>query len=145
MLLLLACSVSGAFLPTSFGSRWPAVRRLKSLIDADSAPPPTVEVVAPGLVLVHGAVSIEDQRLLADEAQMLGARPDLGLLGGGDGRSRMYDQVNTLPAIFASQCAKAVRLARGADAHMPTCSATHCLTNEYRTRAGLRWHRGQCP
>lgn len=98
-----------------------------------------VERVAPGLLVVRGALSVSEQKGLASAAQRVGARH--GFAHGGDGRGRIYDRVRALPSSFAKLCARAVRTACAADELLPSCEATHCLINIYRSQSGLRWHR----
>lgn len=99
-----------------------------------------VEVLAPGLVYVRGVLTMSEQQDLAHAAAKLGRRPDLGFIEA-NGRARMYDRVAALPSSFRRLCARAVSSASAADANLPACVPTHCLTNCYRTPHGLRWHR----
>ena len=97
---------------------------------------PSTQCIAPGLVLVRGALSTHEQRAL-----LLHAREQNGFAAGGDGRTRLYERVDALPDCFGQLCAQAVAAARDVDAALPSCEATHCLVNAYDSPSGLRWHR----
>lgn len=106
----------------------------------------SVEVLAPGLVIIRGALTEHEQQELALKAQQLGRRRENGFLSSGKlnaapGRGRLYDQAKRLPPSFSRLCSRCVSAARNSDPAMPGCSATHVLVNYYTSAAGLLWHR----
>ena len=107
----------------------------------------SVECIAPGLVVVRGALSDREQQLLANEAHRLGARhvkgfhTETGKLNAGDGRGRMYERSSLLPASFTRLARRVIGAACDTDEAMPDCSPSHCLINYYASSKGLPWHR----
>ena len=100
-----------------------------------------VEVLAPGLVIIRGAISAEDQQILASSAHRLGKRRDGGFLNAAEGRGRIYDKATRLPGCFRRLCGKAVVAARASDDAMPSMTPSHVLVNKYTSSKGLLWHR----
>ena len=109
--------------------------------------PPKVETLAPGLVVVRGAVATADQQRLSKTAARLGRRKGNGFLdregklNAAAGRGRIYEQVSLLPGQFQRICMSSVAAARREDSELPAMRATHCLINKYTTSDGLVWHR----
>ena len=107
----------------------------------------SVEVLAPGLVVIRGALSEEEQRRLASSAHRLGRRADAGFLtssgqpNAASGRGRIYDKSSRLPGAFRRLCSKVVDAARASDDAMPSCKPSHILVNKYTSSKGLVWHR----
>ena len=112
-LLIMSCGVCRAFLTQSS-------HPIFSFQAASTAA--HVEVLAPGLVVVRGALSTDEQQRMASEAEKLD-----GFFAGGDGRERVFDRVRALPRCFRRICAKAVKHACNADDELPGCAPTHCL------------------
>ena len=113
----------------------------------DRCAPAEVEVHAPGLVVVRGALSEGEQRYLAQSMQRLGKRKangfrdETGKLNAGTGRGRIYDRTRTLPGRFQRLARRTVAAARALDCMMPDCIPSHCLINYYNSAKGLLWHR----
>jgi len=109
---------------------------------------PHHHTIAPGLVIVRGALSTDEQQYLAQAAQRLGRRKGNGFwdaatgqLNAATGRGRIYDRIRDMPRLFRSVATRAVAAARECDAAMPDCQPSHCLVNYYTSATGLLWHR----
>ena len=108
----------------------------------------TVEVHAPGLVVVRSALSDEEQQYLARSTRRLGQRrlngffdADTGTLNAATGRGRIYERRERLPFRFEWLATRAVAQARECHGELPACRPSHCLINYYTSSKGLRWHR----
>ena len=102
----------------------------------------TVEVLAPGIVIVRGALSESEQKFILHETNKLGSRDVNGFATSGtNGRGRLYEQCKVVPDEFTDLAIQSSLIASASDAAMPACSPTHVLINKYSTSAGLLWHR----
>jgi len=102
----------------------------------------TVAALAPGLVVVRGALSESEQKFILEKTNELGARETNGFAAAGtSGRERIYDEVGRVPAEFTELAIRSSQVASAYDADMPACSPSHVLINKYSNAAGLLWHR----
>jgi len=114
---------------------------------------PMIEVIEPGLVLLHGAVSTPMQYKLFEAAKSWGDRPGedgfytrdsktgASVFNAESSRGRIYDHIDRFPTWVHNICESAVARARETDANMPTMACTHLLLNYYTSCKGLQWHR----
>ena len=107
-----------------------------------SVRPMTVESLAPGMVIVRGALSESEQRLVLRTTDELGARESNGFAAAGTpGRARFYERCADMPATFSELAIRSSQAASAIDPDMPACAPSHVLINKYTTAAGLQWHR----
>ena len=124
------------------------------------------EVLAPGLVIMRQALSMESQLLLAENIFEYGHRQrkwwewtrvqkrDVLLLNNHrQGRGRIYDALSSYPgegqhgtcsSLLRRVCEDSVALARQLDSAMPALAPpgpTHLLTLYYTSARKLGWHR----
>jgi len=114
--------------------------------------------LAPGLVLVKGALDEGVQQRLAALAWEVGGREGSGGFwetpGGGasgksprlnnaPGRGRIYRQVAEYDAWVTELCFRQVELARKADPCMPAMKPTHLVLLYYASNGGKAWHRDE--
>lgn len=125
------------------------------------------EVLAPGLVIMKNALSMESQLLLAENIFEYGHRRrkwwewtrvdkrDMFLLNNyRQGRGRIYDALSSYPgggqgkdensSLLRRVCEDSVALARQLDGAMPALASpgsTHLLTLYYTSARKLGWHR----
>jgi hypothetical protein len=121
------------------------------------------EVLAPGLVIMRKALSMENQLLLAENIFEYGHRrrkwwewtrvdkQDVLLLNNyRQGRGRIYDALSSYPGegegeqLLRHLCEDSVALARRLDCAMPALlppGPTHLLVLYYASARKLGWHR----
>jgi hypothetical protein len=111
------------------------------------------EVIEPGLVLLHGAISEQMQLELAAAAQSWGnragedgffTRDDVSgaqTFNAAASRGRIYDHIDRFPDWVLTVCNDMVEKAVMADPAMPSMACTHLLLNYYTSSEGLQWHR----
>lgn len=116
------------------------------------SPNVNVQVIAPGLVLLKGALDQEKQIWLANYALSAGSRPDNGfwtllpdgqrLLNSDAGRGRIYDAIKNFPDYHQvlSLCHEMASKAKSVDQKMPEMTPTHLLLLYYATADGMYWH-----
>lgn len=117
----------------------------------------TIRVIAPGLVLMKGALNKEKQIWLAEYATKAGEDPQHGfwttlangekVLNNDKGRGRIYDTIHAFPdaQLVQGLCEEMVAVARKNDAHMPQMFPTHLLLLKYATPDGMCWHSDSDP
>ena len=104
--------------------------------------PMAVETLAPGLVIVRGALSESEQRFVLRTTDELGARESNGFAAAGTpGRGRIYERCDELPTELSDFAIRSSQAASAVDPEMPACVPSHVLINKYTTAAGLQWHR----
>ena len=102
----------------------------------------SVEVLAPGLLIVRGALSESEQKFILEKTHELGARTSNGFASAGtSGRGRLYERCELVPGAFSDIAIRTSQVATAKDVDMPACAPTHVLINKYFTKAGLLWHR----
>ena len=75
--------------------------------------PMAVETLAPGLVIVRGALSESEQRFVLRTTDELGARESNGFSAAGTpGRARIYERCDELPAELSDFAIRSLRSAR---------------------------------
>lgn len=116
-----------------------------------------IQVIAPGLVLMKGALNKDKQIWLAEYALRAGEDPQHGfwttlangekVLNNDKGRGRIYDTINVFPDAKSVQdlCEEMVSIARDKDNKMPQMFPTHLLLLYYATPDGMYWHKDSDP
>jgi len=115
-----------------------------------------VQVIAPGLVCMKGALSSEQQIWLASYAMSAGSREKSGfwlpqstsdtekprVLNSDEFRGRIYDDIENFPDSPKVQtlCHLLVSRARECDNRMPQMDPTHLLLLYYASADGMEWH-----
>jgi alkylated DNA repair dioxygenase AlkB len=111
-----------------------------------------IEVIAPGLVFIKGALNQEQQIWLANYALKAGSDPQRGfwevlpsgerVLNSDTGRGRIYDAITTFPdpEKVLELCHALVRAAQNQDSALPDMTPTHLLLLYYATADGMYWH-----
>ena len=111
-------------------------------VHSKSVRPMAVETLAPGLVIVRGALSESEQRFVLRTTDELGARESNGFAAAGTpGRARIYERCDELPAELSDFAIRSSQAASAVDPEMPACVPSHVLINKYTTADGLQWHR----
>jgi alkylated DNA repair dioxygenase AlkB len=117
----------------------------------------TIQVIAPGLVIMKGALNKEKQIWLAEYALKAREDPQHGfwttlangekVLNSNEGRGRIYDTIKAFPNANLVQdlCEEMVSIARGKDNQMPPMFPTHLLLLHYASPDGMCWHRDDDP
>ena len=116
-------------------------------------PQNAVQVLGPGLVLLQGALSPEQQRWLVEYALCAGARPKrgwysaAGQLNATPSRGRIYDAIDNFPEAdgIRGLCLDLVQQSRAAQPNIPQMHVTHMLLLLYTTAEGMGWHRDSDP
>ena len=115
-----------------------------------------VRVIAPGIVLLKGVLTKEQQIWCAEYSIEAGSMEDgfwikgengEKLLNSDTGRGRMYDAITRFPdADYVRMlCDNLVKLARQNDSKMPEMNPTHLLLLYYATEQGMHWHADADP